>query len=69
VRSIAQFARDFGMHSIAEQVENAEMAALLDEIGVDYLQGYHVHRPEPLPGWQAEGHARAARGPLLSVVK
>ena len=52
VRSIAQLARDFGMQSVAEQVEDADMAAMLDEIGVDYLQGYHVHRPEALPDWQ-----------------
>ena len=52
VRSIAQLARDFGMLSIAEQVEDADMAALLNNIGVDYLQGYHVHRPEALPNWR-----------------
>lgn len=52
VRSIAQLARDFGMQSVAEQVEDADMAAMLSEIGVDYLQGYHVHRPEALPDWQ-----------------
>ncbi|NWG76219.1 MAG: EAL domain-containing protein, partial [Rubrivivax sp.] len=73
VRSIAQLARDFGMQSIAEQVENGEMASLLDEIGVDYLQGYHVHRPEMFPGWQAlssvQAHARAPRPTHLSVVK
>ena len=52
VRSIAQLARDFGMLSIAEQVEDADMAALLNNMGVDYLQGYHVHRPEALPNWR-----------------
>ena len=52
VRSIAQLARDFGMHSVAEQVENVEIAALLRDMGVDYLQGYHIHRPEALPHWQ-----------------
>ena len=52
MRSIAQLARDFGMHSVAEQVEDADMAALLNDIGVDYLQGYHIHRPEALPHWQ-----------------
>lgn len=52
VRSIAQLARDFGMHSVAEQVEDADVAALLHDIGVDYLQGYHIHRPEALPHWQ-----------------
>lgn len=69
VRSIAQLARDFGMHSIAEQVENAEMAAMLENIGVDYLQGYHVHRPEAFPGWQAQTQTRPARSAHLSVVK
>lgn len=51
VRSIAKLASDFGMHSVAEQVEDAAMAALLRDIGVDYLQGYHVHRPEAFPNW------------------
>ena len=52
VRSIAQLAHDFGMHSVAEQVEDAQIAALLRDMGVDYLQGYHIHRPEALPHWQ-----------------
>jgi diguanylate cyclase (GGDEF)-like protein len=52
VRSIVQLSKDFGLLSVAEHVENAQTAALLGEIGVDYLQGYHVHRPEPLPDWE-----------------
>jgi len=73
VRSIAQLASDFGMYSVAEQVEDAEMAALLCDMGVDYLQGYHVHRPEAFPFWQPVGRmqsdARArARAPYLSLV-
>jgi len=51
VRSIAQLARSFGMQTVAEQVETAEIAAMLAEMGLDYLQGYHIHRPEPLPNW------------------
>lgn len=75
VRSIAQLARDFGMHSVAEQVEDADMAALLRDIGVDYLQGYHIHRPEALPHWQPVTATRAAaptprpRSPHLALVK
>ncbi len=70
VRSIAQLARDFGMHSVAEQVEDAEMAELLTEIGVDYLQGYHIHRPEAFPNWQAfTGIQPSQRTPHLSLVK
>ena len=64
VRSIAKLASDFGMHSIAEQVEDADMAGLLRDIGVDYLQGYHIHRPEAFPGWQA-----VTRLPHLTRVK
>ncbi|MDP3123974.1 MAG: EAL domain-containing protein, partial [Thiobacillus sp.] len=64
VRSIAKLASDFGMRSIAEQVEDADMAALLRDIGVDYLQGYHIHRPEAFPGWQA-----VTRLPHLTRIK
>jgi diguanylate cyclase (GGDEF)-like protein/PAS domain S-box-containing protein len=75
VRSITQLARDFGMLSVAEQVEDAEMAALLRDMGVDYLQGYHVHRPEAFPHWQPVSSAQAAaqaltpRAPHLTLVK
>ncbi len=73
VRSIAKLASDFGMRSVAEQVENARMAALLRDMGVDYLQGYHVHHPEAMPDWQpvarAESEVRGARAPHLSVVR
>ncbi|KVW96837.1 hypothetical protein ABW22_07205 [Thiobacillus denitrificans] len=75
VRSIAKLASDFGMYSVAEQVEDAEMAALLRDIGVDYLQGYHIHRPEALPHWQPVTVSQAAapahhpRSPHLALVK
>jgi len=75
VRSIAQLARDFGMHSVAEQVEDANMAALLEDMGVDYLQGYHIHRPEAFPYWQPVTHTLTATGghavrpPHLTLIK
>ena len=75
VRSIAKLASDFGMHSVAEQVEDAEMAALLRDMGVDFLQGYHIHRPEALPDWQPVTVTQAAapvqrpRAPHLALVK
>ncbi len=53
IRSIAQLAHDFGMQTVAEQVETGEVAVLLQAMGVNYLQGYHIRRPEPLPGWHA----------------
>ncbi|MFN3544269.1 MAG: EAL domain-containing protein [Thiobacillus sp.] len=73
VRSIAKLASDFGMRSIAEQVRNARLAALLRDMGVDCLQGYHVHHPEALPAWQpvvrAEADLHLARAPHFSVVR
>jgi diguanylate cyclase (GGDEF)-like protein/PAS domain S-box-containing protein len=75
VRSIAKLASDFGMYSVAEQVENTEMAVLLRDMGVDYLQGYHIHRPEAFPFWQpatcAQTNAHSstpARAPHLTLI-
>jgi EAL domain-containing protein (putative c-di-GMP-specific phosphodiesterase class I) len=33
----------------ADHAEYEATAALLAETGADYLQGYPIHRPEPLP--------------------
>lgn len=48
VESLAKLARQRGIVCIAEWVESA---ATLDELrthGVEVVQGYHLHRPEPL---------------------
>jgi EAL domain-containing protein (putative c-di-GMP-specific phosphodiesterase class I) len=37
-----------GKRTIAEFVENREILDKLCEIGVDYVQGYGIARPEPL---------------------
>jgi len=34
--------------TIAEYVENEAVVELLTEIGVDYGQGFHLGRPEPI---------------------
>jgi len=33
---------------IAEYVENIEIVEILQEMGVDYGQGYHISKPKPL---------------------
>ena len=48
VRSIVSLAQNFGMKTIAEGVETAAAMELLQRLGVDYLQGYHLGRPLPL---------------------
>jgi len=46
VKSINEIGHVMGLKTIAEFVENQEILDKLFEIGVDYAQGYHVHKPE-----------------------
>lgn len=48
VRSINQIGHELGLKTIAEGVETPEMLRLLEEIQLDYVQGYYIARPEPL---------------------
>ncbi len=48
VRSINEIGQVMGKKTIAEYVENREIMAQLRVLGVDYAQGYAVHKPEPL---------------------
>jgi diguanylate cyclase (GGDEF)-like protein len=48
VKSVTDISHFMGKKVIAEFVENQEIADLLEEIGVDYIQGYHIGRPLPL---------------------
>ncbi len=46
VRSFIDVASVLKVPTIAEHVENAEVAQALEGMGIGYLQGYHVGRPE-----------------------
>ena len=48
VQTMVSLARLMRMTTIAEFVENDAIIATLRELGVDYLQGYAVHKPQPL---------------------
>lgn len=48
LRAIVGICRKLGIHTLAEGVENEEQEAFLDQIGCDLVQGYYLHRPEPL---------------------
>lgn len=48
VEAVVNLASGFGLKTVAEGVEDAETLALLQQLGVDYAQGYHVARPGPL---------------------
>jgi diguanylate cyclase (GGDEF)-like protein/PAS domain S-box-containing protein len=47
VRSFVDAAAVIGLTTVAELVESAAVLERLREIGVDYAQGYFLHRPEP----------------------
>ena len=48
VDSINRIGHVLGISTIAEFVESKEIAAVLERLGVDYVQGFGIHRPEPL---------------------
>lgn len=48
VESIHEVARVMGARTVGEWVETPATLAQLETIGVDFAQGYLLHRPEPL---------------------
>ncbi len=46
VVAISQIGKAMGLKTIAERVETAEILACLEEIGIDYAQGWYLARPE-----------------------
>ncbi|WP_158297285.1 EAL domain-containing protein [Nitratiruptor sp. SB155-2] len=48
VKHIVSLAKDLGVKTVAEFVENEEIYQLVCSLGIDYSQGYYFHRPEPL---------------------
>jgi len=55
VRTLLDLARNFGMKTVAEWVDNEADAMLLKGLGVDFLQGYLLGKPETSPDWLPEG--------------
>ena len=48
VKSINEIGQLMNLITVAECVETPEAMAICQELGIDYVQGYHLHRPEPL---------------------
>ncbi|NNC55749.1 MAG: EAL domain-containing protein, partial [Pseudomonadales bacterium] len=53
IRSINDIAHLMQKRTVAEFVEDDEIKALLKDLGVDYAQGYGIHKPQPLGELQA----------------
>lgn len=45
VRAICEVSRALGKETVAEFVENQDVLDIIQEIGIDYAQGFHVGRP------------------------
>ena len=48
VKSMTEIAKALGRKIVAEFVENIEILNLLQQLGVDYAQGYHISKPLPV---------------------
>jgi diguanylate cyclase (GGDEF)-like protein len=55
VRAIAEIAHVMERRTVAEGVETDAVRERLVALGVDYAQGFAIHRPEPLAEWFARG--------------
>jgi len=55
VENIKRTADAMNKKTVAEFVENAVIEEMLVEIGIDYGQGYHIHKPEP---WYEESNGK-----------
>lgn len=49
VEAINRIAQEMGIKTIAEYVNSQKVIDLLQAMGVNYVQGFGIHHPEPLP--------------------
>lgn len=50
LKAMVQLCKSMKMEVVAEQIETPEQAKYLNELGVDFGQGYLYHRPSPVKG-------------------
>lgn len=61
VDAIHNVGKKLGLMTVAEYVENADIAALLQRIGVDFAQGYHFGAPRPIAEYLLRSDAADTR--------
>jgi EAL domain-containing protein (putative c-di-GMP-specific phosphodiesterase class I) len=47
VKAINDIGHTMEMQTVAEFVENNDIKKMLIKLGVNYVQGYGIHRPQP----------------------
>ena len=48
VEAIHRIAQEMGIKTIAEYVKSQRVIDMLQAVGVNYVQGFGIHHPEPL---------------------
>lgn len=61
VSNIVSIAHELNMACVAEFVEDERTLLLMKKLGVDYIQGYYVHKPLPASEWEAENSLQQNR--------
>ncbi len=67
VEAIHRIGHTVGLKTVAEFVEETSIVSELTRLGVDYAQGYGLHRPEPLSD-DPQRHAPACDTPRAEAV-
>ncbi len=60
MQSLVDIARGLNKQTIAEFVEDEPTRVLLQQLGVDYAQGFHVGRPAPISAAEIADGLRTA---------
>ncbi len=63
IKSIIAFAKEMGIKTVAEGIENEEQAQLCCQAGIDYLQGYHFSVPRLLSAVEEDFELRKVTYP------
>lgn len=66
VHAVCSMARAMNLKVIAEGVENASQFGYLRDLGCDYVQGFHFHRPLPPEEFLTLLHESSAAGRLAA---
>ncbi|WDE00356.1 EAL domain-containing protein [Thalassomonas actiniarum] len=65
VKAINSLAKTLDMYTIAEFVQCEQAMSLLNEIGVDFVQGYGIARPRPLAEYHTLANVYEAGGDFI----
>lgn len=54
IKTLLEFTKSYGLKTVAECVENGEIAKMLIDMGADFMQGYYFGKPETERPWLNE---------------